>query len=200
MKKGEGGPVTTLPRWLLCLCAELIWPSFSSRSRTTGLRRGAHHSDGLKHSHPAGRSLFMRRHEPERTLLSSKWCPVHRVRHDDFRIEYPGIQLGQREDDPVSVRRLRQEIAGHRRSTKILPLRHTGFAKQLLEKDALIRFRFLVVRIHNRELLPRHVLEVGDRENQRRRDRAADLEFRGGGCSLCETRAHARNDQNGRNA
>src|ERR1700730_10057396 len=44
------------------------------------LAGGAHDSDGLKHSHPPGRSFFMPGHRPKGALLGSQWCAVHSVR------------------------------------------------------------------------------------------------------------------------
>src|SRR4029077_153587 len=73
--------------------------------------------------------------------------------------------------------------------------------QQVLENYAFIDFCLLVMRIYHRQFLARHVFEVGDRQNERRRDRAVDPQFRGGGCSLCEHRPrrsnhYTRNTQN----
>jgi len=64
--------------------------------------------------------------EPERTGLVVEWRAVHGVRDDHIGVLEVRIQLGQRKDDAVTVRRVRLNIGGHRGAAQLPALRNSG--------------------------------------------------------------------------
>jgi len=66
-----------------------------------------------------------------------------------------------------AVFRFGDNISGHRRTSKLVTLWNSGSVKNFFKKHALIRLLLFLVRIHNRESFPRHLLEINNGQDER---------------------------------
>jgi hypothetical protein len=115
----------------------------------------------------------MRRDKPEWAFFRPKWCAVHGIRNNYLGFENPRIKFRQGKNHSIAILRSGDNISRHRGTTKLFALRNPGSTKEFFKKHTLIRFRLLVVRIHNRERFPWHVFQINNGQNERSGDSTA---------------------------
>jgi hypothetical protein len=109
--------------------------------------RGASHS----RQHYSGVRLvqwfFVWGNDLERALFWTERRAVQCVGDDDFRVHEVTVQLGQGEDDAISVGCFCQDIGSHCCTAEAVTLRDSRTAQEFLQWNAFVNFGLFLVRV-----------------------------------------------------
>jgi len=130
----------------------------------------------------------MGRHKSKWALFRGRRFAVLRVSYDYVEVQNPGIQFRQGAKHAIAILRFGDDLRGLS-SSEFFPLRDSRPVQQFLEQDSLVCFRFIVMRIDDRESFARFF------SGRPRLERGAwklrhQFAVRNGRCGLCSLRTH----------
>jgi len=135
------------------------------------------HGYESQHPDPTCGSFFVWGNDLERALFWTERRAVQCVGDDDFRVHEVTVQLGQGEDDAISVGCFCQDIGSHGCTAEAVTLRDSRPAQEFLEWNAFVNFSLFLVRVEYFQSLSRHRLEIGYRQSEWSRNVAGDTQF-----------------------